>query len=506
MKKKYTVLFIFSCILFLFAFSCSNNDKKTVAEGEKLARVHCASCHQFPNPALLDKETWQKGVLPGMAEMMFVETYYDPFNPSGPQGNDPEFRTSPENLFPSDKWEKIVQYYLSAAPEKLPARKEVLQVISKELTQFDSHFLYDIVSYPVTSMVKIDSENQEIIFGDGNSGKLFQISKDLKLLNSVKATVGIADFIRHNNFESVISMGTMRPTDERLGNLSMGNQKSGFKIIIDSLRRPVHAFYADFNGDNKDDIVISEFGFRKGSLSWFENSDNKNYKKHLLKAVPGAIRSEVFDINKDGLPDIITMMAQGDEGVFIFYNFGDGKFREERVLQFPSVYGSNYFQLYDFNKDGFMDILTTNGDNGDNSVILKPYHGIRIFLNNGKNNFTEKIFLPVYGVQKAIPADFDNDGDIDLVSVAFFPDYENHPEEGFIYWENSGDYQYKRYTFEGVADGRWWTMDVADLDKDGDPDIVLGNAFFTMGNVPEKLIQKWKKRPLSLVLLENKLN
>ena len=64
---------------------------------------------------------------------------------------------------------------------------------------------------------------------------------------------------------------------------------------------------------------------------------------------------------------------------------------------------------------------------------------------------------------------------------------------GTFYWENSGDYQYKRYTFEGVADGRWWTMDAADSDKDGDIDIVLGNAFFKMGNVPETLVTKWKK-------------
>lgn len=76
---------------------------------------------------------------------------------------------------------------------------------------------------------------------------------------------------------------------------------------------------------------------------------------------------------------------------------------------------------------------------------------------------------------------------------------------GAFYWENSGNYQYKRHTFEGVADGRWWTMDAADLDKDGDIDIVLGNAFFTMGNVPETLVKKWKKRPLLLVFLENKL-
>lgn len=152
-----------------------------------------------------------------------------------------------------------------------------------------------------------------------------------------------------------------------------------------------------------------------------------------------------------------------------------------------------------------MDILTTNGDNADYSVVLKAYHGIRIFLNDGTNHFKENIFLPVYGIQKAMPADIDNDGDFDMVSISFFPDYEKHPEESFIYWENTGKNDFRRFTFEGVTAGRWITLDVGDMDKDGDLDIILGNAVLSAGNVPETLMAKWKKHSPSVIVLENRM-
>ena len=168
----------------------------------------------------------------------------------------------------------------------------------------------------------------------------------------------------------------------------------------------------------------------------------RNFTKHILRALPGAVKTEVYDFNNDGKPDIMALMAQGDEGMFIFYNEGKGNFREERILTLSSSYGSNYFELADFNGDGFLDILASNGDNGDYPPILKAYHGIRIYLNNGKNKFSEKLFLPVHGVGKVIARDFDADGDLDLASISYFPDYKKTPEESFIYWSNNGDLEF----------------------------------------------------------------
>jgi len=506
MKIK-TFFVIFSCFAFLVSYSlaCGNSQNKIVGEGEELAHIHCVACHAFPDPSLLSKNAWSD-VFPKMAELMYVEAYYNRYDISVPQGDHASSRVAPPQLFPYEKWEKIVKYYMATAPSHQPVRTKEWPEIRIGLKNFITHSLYDMTEVPFTTLVQFDTVRHQIFFADGDVDKLFAIDTRLNVKDSFLVFTGATDLNNSKDPMPIITMGILKPSDEKLGKLSLAVKGKSPTVVIDSLRRPVQATYADLNGDSQEDIIISEFGFRQGCLAWFENSGNNHYKKHLLRDLPGATRSEVFDFNMDGKPDIIGLMAQGDEGIFIYYNEGNGKFSEKRVLQLPPVYGSNYFQLFDFNKDGFMDILLTNGDNADYSMVVKAYHGIRIFLNDGNNHFKEDIFLPVYGVQKAIPADIDNDGDVDLVSISYFPDYQKHPKESFIYWENSGNDYSQRYTFGEVNAGRWITMDVGDADNDGDKDIILGNAVLKFGNVPDSLAAKWNKRSPSIIILENTIN
>jgi hypothetical protein len=195
----------------------------------------------------------------------------------------------------------------------------------------------------------------------------------------------------------------------------------------------------------------------------------------VIRAAQGAIRVIVNDYNHDGLPDIWCLFAQGDESIWQFTNLGGGKFSEKQVLRFPPIYGSSYFELDDFNHDGYPDILYTCGDNADYSTILKPYHGIYIFLNDGKDHFTQKYFFPVNGAYKAMARDFDGDGDLDIAGISFFPDFIHQPEESFVYLENRGNFSFRPYSFPEAASGRWLTMDIGDIDGDGRPDILLGN-------------------------------
>ena len=203
--------------------------------------------------------------------------------------------------------------------------------------------------------------------------------------------------------------------------------------------------------------------------------------------------------------DILLLTAQAREGVYHFINQGKGAFDLVPIVEYPPVWGSTYMELADFNGDGFPDLLVTNGDSGDYASPTKRFHGIRIYLNDGKNQFREAFFYPLNGAFKAMAGDFDGDGDLDIAAVSFFPDYLHSPEESFVYLENKGGLKFEAYTVPEALDGRWLTMDVGDLDGDGDLDIVLGSFINGPASIPipAALQAGWRTNQISALVLEN---
>ena len=156
-------------------------------------------------------------------------------------------------------------------------------------------------------------------------------------------------------------------------------------------------------------------------------------------ARPGAVQVRVHDINHDTLPDIFVMMAQSQEGLYLFENEGKAKFKMQTIVEKHPAWGFAGFELADMNGDGKTDIITANGDNGDLPLPHKSYHGLRIYLNDGKGNFGESWFYPMEGAYKALPADYDEDGDRDLAAIAYYPDFEGGVPESFVFIKNKGN-------------------------------------------------------------------
>ena len=94
--------------------------------------------------------------------------------------------------------------------------------------------------------------------------------------------------------------------------------------------------------------------------------------------------------------------------------------------------------------------------------------------------------------------DYDGDGDLDIAAISFFADYANQPEEGFVYLENRGDFNFEASSLPETQSGRWITMNAGDLNGDGKPDLVLGN--FSVGPTPIKPKKDWKQGPPFLFL------
>ena len=66
------LLFIVACQIKESTPSKQQTTHSPNSEGEALARAHCVGCHQFPNPSLLSKTTWEDHVLPRMGVFLNV--------------------------------------------------------------------------------------------------------------------------------------------------------------------------------------------------------------------------------------------------------------------------------------------------------------------------------------------------------------------------------------------------------------------------------------------------
>ena len=398
-------------------------------------------------------------------------------------------RNLPAGFYPSqpllkpEEWQNILNYYLATAPDTLPPQQRPYP-IKNDLSIFSVSAPSIYFKNPTTCFIEVDTTHnpRTILQSDVYRKSVVRFNRNLEPVDSIATSGPVIDIDFHAIPMIATNIGQLNPTNAKLGKLQTLTLRENGKTYldsamhIDSLQRPVQSIQVDLNGDGKPDELVCEFGNLTGALSWYENmGDYRHYVRHVLRPVAGAIKAYVTDYNHDGLPDLVVLFAQGEEGIFLFTNLGHGKFEEEEIVRFPPSYGSSYFELDDFDHDGFPDILYTCGDNADFSRVFKPYHGLYIFLNDGHWHFKQKYFFPINGCYKAMARDFDGDGNLDLAVISFFADYQGQPEEGFVYLENKGNFDFRPHSLLQAQHAKWLTMDVADLDGDGKPDILLGN-------------------------------
>jgi len=515
-KKSSLGSFLGCFILFGFLFSCSqksNDNKEGIGSleglgkkslelsGKQLSDLYCGACHMNPAPSLLDRETWKSSVLPDMRRRMGLITEDDFGVAFGEDTDTPPGIYATKAYITQVDWDLIEAYYLENAPEYLTA-------IDKDPDLESESDLFNIITPKsqnkranLTTLLKWQKEEGMIYLGD-RANRLFRFDgKDLKLKDSIRISSSPSDirFKKKGGF-NLLTMGVMDPSNHSIGKFLEFDSFSeeAFRVIKDSLTRPVHFTFADLNKNGEEEVIISNFGNHIGNFSWLEKTPS-GYQFNLINNRPGARKSIVYDINKDGLLDVIVLMTQAKEGVYAYVNLGNGRFREENWLSFHPVFGSSDFDFVDMDGDGNLDIVLVNGDNADLSPILKPYHGLRVFLNDGDYNFKEAYFYPMYGASALLIDDFDQNGKNDVAVISYFPDLRNEPLQNFLFFRQTEKMGFKTFSFPELGKWSYLTMEKGDVNGDGKMDIILGG--FDFRTLYSSSPENW----VPFVVLENKM-
>lgn len=492
---------VFGILTFLF-WNCSGTTQEDsslsfAGKGEKLVEKYCTSCHSGVVPGLLDKVTWKERVLPAMAPYLGIEVFHGS-----------QYYPGAASVISLEDWNLLQAYFDSLAPIQLPAA--VVPVALQEDTDL---FTVEkpsasVNGFATTTMVHFDAVTGHIFTSERDAPGLSEWSADLKLLSCKPLGSPVVDFDRNADNEVILTeIGEMRAIDVPNGNLVRWNNDTPENQIVSGLRRPVDTQSADFNKDGLTDYVVCSFGHNAGGLYLVEQLPDGQFRYKPIRETAGALQAVIHDFNGDGWMDIMALFAHGDEGIWLFTNNQHGNFIEKKIVGFPPVYGSSSFTLADINQDGQIDIVYTCGDNSDYSRILKPYHGVYVYLNEGNFSFKASYFYPVNGCTKVAVADFNHDGIPDLVTIAFFPDLENNPGESVIcFQQQKGNEElfFKPIAIPVHQEGRWICMDVNDIDNDGDADIILGN--FSIGFINQVGLKPFWKQDKAFIVLRNKTN
>ncbi len=512
-KKTYIVTFYSILLMGLLSGSMLLNGCKggnnpsytltgdTLVDGKNLVQINCTKCHALVPVNALTKDVWKHHTLPLMSHYFGLTAYLGGY-----------FKGEKDTAGLSfNEWQTIVSYYRKLAPDSLSSAKKPVP-LANDWAGFTLKTPAP-VNYPCfTTLAAVDPDTHKIYTSDAVSNNLTEWDSNLKMgtISALPSTAVNAVFKKDaagTNNAIFSCIGEFKSIDFPNGkvirvNLDSKNNITNKTVIASELARPVQTVERDFNKDGLSDLVILGQGHLKGGVYLFKQNKDHSYSQTTITEQPGAVQAVVGDFNNDGWPDLMVLFGSGNEGLWMFLNDQNGGFTSKNLMQFPPVNGSTSFQLADIDHDGKPDLIYTCGYNFNDSRILKPYHGLYIFKNMGDWNFKQQWFYPINGCTKAIAADFDGHGDLDIITSAFFADLKNTPEESVIYFKQVSPFNFKPHAIPVSKYGRWMTMEVSDYNNDGRPDVILGN--YSTGFEFQPGIKPFWSKNLPFIVLENK--
>ncbi len=235
----------------------------------------------------------------------------------------------------------------------------------------------------------------------------------------------------------------------------------------------VHA--ADVDGDGDVDVLSASFGDFRDTIVWYENLGNEGFTQdaygHVVANWAGFTDSiHAADLNGDGDLDVLSVSGQG--GIIAWYeNLGAEGFSDQKVLvtaPWPAL-----SPPADLDGDGDLDLLWFSSfEAGAFAPYSMPDARIAWCENLGDGTFSSEIVISTAVMQamSAYAADLDDDGDLDVLSGSSL-------DNKVAWYENLGGGTFSDQKVVSTTACAAASVHAADLDNDGDVDVLSASAY-----------------------------
>lgn len=243
---------------------------------------------------------------------------------------------------------------------------------------------------------------------------------------------------------------------------NLDNDLFGAEQVFTTLAKGVSEIaMGDIDDDGQDDVVATALDIHK--VAWYRNTGTGFTDEAIVSSNAIYPHAAAGDMDGDGDIDMVTV-STGDNKVAWYKNAdGEGGFNAERqiIISNAVIFPQN-LQIADVDNDGDMDIAINSG-----SPSVANSYTFLLFKNNGQGIFTEEAVFSGTSILSYL-ADIDNDGDLDILTGPSGMKIRTNNGVG-VFSEPETFALGTNFTYD--AD---WIID--DADNDGLTDIILING------------------------------
>ncbi|MEZ6120063.1 MAG: FG-GAP-like repeat-containing protein [Pirellulaceae bacterium] len=238
--------------------------------------------------------------------------------------------------------------------------------------------------------------------------------------------------------------------------------------VGDSAAQASSVFAADIDNDGDLDIVTASDN--DNSIAWYPNQDGLGSfgsRNVISTEVLGSYSVTAADIDGDGDVDVISASLMDDKIAWYENLDGAGTFGTQNVVT-DTADGAESVRAADLDGDGDLDLLVAS----EIDSLVSWYENL-----DGRGEFGPQHIISdqASDVEKAVAADLDGDGDLDVLSASF-------ADNKIAWYENvDGSGTFGSPNIISAATNGATVVIAADLDGDQDLDIVTGS--YTDGTI-----------------------